>query len=118
MPLRSSVVALVFATAVVFGPSSLAVATQGVEPARIPDVIYLPTPPDVVARMLSLARVGPGDIVFDLGSGDGRIVIAAVRDFGASLGFGVELAVRSGTPGHDVVADRSGHALPRQRSCH
>ena len=60
---------------------------------RRPDVIYLPTRPDVVARMLALAQVGPGDVVFDLGSGDGRIPVAAVRDFGAALGFGVELDV-------------------------
>ena len=55
------------------------------------DVIYVPTPHEVVARMLSVARVGPGDVVYDLGSGDGRIVIAAVRDFGAARGVGVDL---------------------------
>jgi ribosomal protein L11 methylase PrmA len=41
--------------------------------------------------MLTLARVGRGDVVYDLGAGDGRIAIAAVRDFGAALGVGVEL---------------------------
>src|SRR5262245_38849775 len=41
------------------------------------------TPPDVVDRMLSLAKVGPGDVVYDLGCGDGRIVIAAAQQFGA-----------------------------------
>jgi SAM-dependent methyltransferase len=55
------------------------------------DVIYVPTPHEVVARMLSVARVGPGDVVYDLGSGDGRIVIAAVKDFGAARGVGVDL---------------------------
>ena len=55
------------------------------------DVIYVPTPHEVVAKMLSVARVGPGDVVYDLGSGDGRIVIAAVRDFGAARGVGVDL---------------------------
>ena len=40
--------------------------------------------------MLRLAVVGPGDVVYDLGSGDGRVVIAAARDFGA-LGVGVEI---------------------------
>lgn len=59
---------------------------------RPPDVIYVPTPPAVVARMLSIARVGPGDVVYDLGSGDGRVVIAAVRDFNAALGVGIELS--------------------------
>ena len=50
---------------------------------------HVPTPEDVVAKMLSLAYVRPGERVFDLGSGDGRIVIAAARDFGADA-VGVE----------------------------
>ena len=54
---------------------------------EVPDVR---TPPEVVTEMLRLARVGPGDVVYDLGSGDGRIVIAAARDFGAR-GVGIEL---------------------------
>ena len=41
--------------------------------------------------MLRMARVGPADIVYDLGSGDGRIVIAAVKEFGAKRGVGIEL---------------------------
>lgn len=55
------------------------------------DVIYVPTPTEVVAEMLRTARVGPGDIVYDLGSGDGRIVIAAVKDFRAARGVGIDL---------------------------
>lgn len=55
------------------------------------DVIYVPTPPEVVRQMLLTAKVGPGDVVMDLGSGDGRIPIAAVKDFGATRGIGVEL---------------------------
>ena len=47
-----------------------------------PDVIYVPTPHDVVARMLQMAKVGPGDVLYDLGSGDGRIPIAAAKKFG------------------------------------
>jgi len=48
------------------------------------------TPDEVVERMLALAAVGPGDVVVDLGSGDGRIVIAAAQKFGAR-GLGIEL---------------------------
>ena len=55
------------------------------------DVIYVPTPDHIVAKMLSMAKVGPGDVVIDLGSGDGRIPIAAVKDFGAVRGIGYEL---------------------------
>jgi protein-L-isoaspartate O-methyltransferase len=51
---------------------------------------FITTPPEVVERMLELAGTRAGDFVVDLGSGDGRIVIAAARKFGAS-GLGIEL---------------------------
>lgn len=47
------------------------------------DVIWVPTPDEMVMRMLTIARVGPNDVVYDLGAGDGKIAIAAARDFGA-----------------------------------
>ena len=56
-----------------------------------PDVPYVPTSPKIVNAMLELAQVGETDIVYDLGSGDGRIVIAAVKDFGAQRGAGVDI---------------------------
>jgi SAM-dependent methyltransferase len=59
--------------------------------ARTPDVIYVPTPEAVVDAMLKAAKVGPNDVVYDLGCGDGRIVIAAVKDFGAKRGVGVDI---------------------------
>jgi precorrin-6B methylase 2 len=55
------------------------------------DVPYVPTPPTVVKRMLELAQVGKNDFVIDLGSGDGRIAIAAAKDFGARAALGVDL---------------------------
>ena len=54
------------------------------------DVPFVPTPTSVVDAMLKLAGVGPQDFVIDLGSGDGRIVIAAAKQHGAR-GFGVEI---------------------------
>lgn len=54
------------------------------------DVVFVPTAPAVVTAMLELAGVGPDDVVYDLGCGDGRIVIAAAREFGAR-GVGVDL---------------------------
>lgn len=51
---------------------------------------YVATPEDVVERMLGLAKVGPDDVVYDLGCGDGRIVIAAAKKFGAR-GVGVDI---------------------------
>lgn len=52
---------------------------------------YLETPEPVVTAMLDLAQVKPGDVVYDLGCGDGRIVIAAARDRGA-YGVGIDIA--------------------------
>ncbi len=55
------------------------------------DVPYEPSPPSVVQAMLKLAKVGPDDVVYDLGCGDGRIVIAAVKDSGAKKGVGIDI---------------------------
>lgn len=55
------------------------------------DVPYVPTSEPVVRRMLELGEVTAADIVYDLGSGDGRIPIAAVRDFGAKRAVGIEI---------------------------
>lgn len=54
------------------------------------DVRFEPTPMPIVRQMLEMADVGPGDVVYDLGSGDGRIPIAAAKEFGAR-GVGVEI---------------------------
>ncbi|MGE5522976.1 MAG: SAM-dependent methyltransferase [Rhodospirillaceae bacterium] len=53
-------------------------------------VPYVPTPQEVVERMLDMAKVGPHDYLIDLGSGDGRIVITAAKKFG-TRGYGVDL---------------------------
>lgn len=55
------------------------------------DVPYVPTPQNVVDEMLTLANVTKDDVVYDLGCGDGRLVITAVKKFGASRGFGVDI---------------------------
>lgn len=57
---------------------------------RPPDVRYEPSPPEVVRAMLRLAEVGKKDIVYDLGCGDGRIVITAAKEFGAR-GVGIDI---------------------------
>jgi SAM-dependent methyltransferase len=59
-------------------------------PTRTPDVVYVPTPVPVVNEMLRLANVKSNDVVYDLGSGDGRIVIAAAQERGAS-GVGIDI---------------------------
>ena len=50
--------------------------------SRAPDVVYVPTPQAVVNRMLAIAKVNRKDVLYDLGSGDGRIPITAARKFG------------------------------------
>ncbi|AEM39575.1 RNA methylase [Pyrolobus fumarii 1A] len=52
---------------------------------------YVPTPPGVARKMLELAGAGPDDIVYDLGCGDGRILITAVKEFGVKRAVGVEI---------------------------
>jgi cyclopropane fatty-acyl-phospholipid synthase-like methyltransferase len=63
---------------------------DGLVPAYGPEVPYFPTPDPVVDAMLRLAGTGPSDVVYDLGAGDGRIVIAAGTHFGAR-GVGIEI---------------------------
>jgi SAM-dependent methyltransferase len=86
MTLRSLAVALAIALAAALP----AVAQQAAAPQRAPDVIFVPTPPDVVDAMLKLAKVTSSDVVYDLGSGDGRILIAAAKTYGAR-GVGIDI---------------------------
>jgi hypothetical protein len=67
------------------GPS-----TSALKRGRDPGALFVPTPKDVVRRMLETAQVKDGDLVYDLGSGDGRIVLAAASEFKAR-GVGVEI---------------------------
>src|SRR3954470_14067194 len=70
-------------------PAVAGVAPQKRRPAkhrqpklREPDVIFVPTPPETVDEMLRQAHLKKGDVLFDLGSGDGRIPIAAAKQYG------------------------------------
>ena len=66
------------------------VLAQAATQPRGPDVIFVPTPNDVVNKMLELARVTVKDVVYDLGCGDGRIVITAAQKYGAR-GVGIDI---------------------------
>ena len=59
-------------------------------PTREPDVIYVPTPQEVVDRMLTIAKVTKKDVIYDLGSGDGRIPITAAQKYQAR-GVGIDI---------------------------
>jgi SAM-dependent methyltransferase len=65
------------------GCSAIPVYTDG-------EVPFVPTPPEVIDRMLEMARVGSGDLLYDLGSGDGRIVIRAAKRYGVRA-VGIEI---------------------------
>ncbi len=60
------------------------------EPARRPDVHFVPTPQDVVERMLEMAEVTEDDLLYDLGCGDGRIVVTAAKKYGCTA-IGVDI---------------------------
>jgi ubiquinone/menaquinone biosynthesis C-methylase UbiE len=75
----------------VIASASLCLAAD--EPRGTKDAPYVPTPPLVVTEMLRLADVGPKDVVYDLGCGDGRIVIEAAKRF-AARGVGVDIDPR------------------------
>jgi len=80
------VVGLLAACAPVLPLAQAPVATTA-EPA----IPYVPTPVSIMDEMLTLAGVGPDDVVIDLGSGDGRLVINAVTKYKARRGFGVDI---------------------------
>jgi hypothetical protein len=70
--------------------AALLVAASSAPAQEFGETPYVPTPQNVVEKMLEVAKVGPRDYVIDLGSGDGRMVITAAKQFGAR-GFGVDL---------------------------
>lgn len=78
MRVRHVALATVLTAAVLAVP----VAAQQTGTLRQPDVIFVPTPPDVVEAMLKLANVTSKDVVYDLGSGDGIIVATAAEKYG------------------------------------
>ncbi|MDZ8185290.1 MAG: class I SAM-dependent methyltransferase [Nostoc sp. ChiSLP02] len=80
-------------------PSTLTAETETLTPSGAPttqpqerpgDVPYVPTPQPVVDAMLKVAKVGPNDVLYDLGSGDGRIVITAAQNIG-TRGVGIDI---------------------------
>ena len=82
---RQTVSPILFLIPVVF-----VIGLLGCSTLRPPDVEYVPTPHEVVVEMLNMAEVTKDDVVYDLGCGDGRIVIAAAKQYGAR-GVGVEI---------------------------
>jgi len=63
---------------------------QAAKERRSPDVIFVPTPAEVIEKMLELARVTPKDVLYDLGCGDGRIVVAAAKKGARAVGIDID----------------------------
>jgi len=82
--------AVALALAITMTSAGAAAQKPSPPPAPTPDIHYVPTSNGVADAMLKLARVTANDVVYDLGSGDGRIVILAAKKYGAR-GVGVEL---------------------------
>ena len=90
--------------ALMFSIPSAATQAQQAAPNRTPDVIWVPTQDPVVSAMLKMANVTKNDVVYDLGCGDGKIVIAAAK-LGAR-GVGVDIDPRAGQGSHRQRQDR------------
>ena len=76
------------------------------KPTRVADCVYVPTPNDVTAKMLEMAEIKKSDLVYDLGCGDGRIVITAAKRFGCKA-VGYEINA-------DLVAEAIQNAKKRK----
>jgi SAM-dependent methyltransferase len=87
---------LIFLLLVGKGCSSLPIWTYG-------EVPFVPTPPEVIDRMLEMARVKSNDMIYDIGSGDGRIIIQAAKKYGVK-GVGIEID-------HDLVQKARDNAV-------
>ena len=81
---------LTFSALSFFSAVALVASSASGQATRTPDVHFVPTPMDVVDTMLSVAKVSKNDRLFDLGSGDGRIVITAAKRFG-TRGTGIDI---------------------------
>ncbi len=82
---------------------------------RKPDVIYYPTPPETVDEMLRMAKIKKGDVLYDLGSGDGRIPIAAAKQYGIRA-VGIEIDPKLVTEAEESAKKEGVSELVRVRN--
>lgn len=95
LPLLVTIVAVAIASYISVAQTRAPVTGRGgateLQPSRTPDVIFVPTPHEVVDKMLELAEVKRGDVVYDLGCGDARILVAAAKKYGVkAYGFDID----------------------------
>jgi tRNA A58 N-methylase Trm61 len=80
-----------FTTGVTLAQNGTETTKKTEAPRRTPDVIYVPTPQEAVDQMLEMAEIKKGDVVYDLGCGDGRIVVTAAKKYGVkAVGFDID----------------------------
>jgi ribosomal protein L11 methylase PrmA len=109
--MTTRLLALVLLFGVASAPSVWAQATAQETATRRPDVIYVPTPEEVVEAMLQVANVTKNDIVYDLGSGDGRIPVTAAKKYGAR-GVGIDIdPQRIKEANENVAKNNVGHLV-------
>jgi len=71
--------------------NALTAVCAAAQPPKDPDVMFVPTPMPTVEKMLELAEIKPDDVVYDLGCGDGRIVVTAAKKYGVrAVGFDID----------------------------
>src|SRR3989337_1564450 len=87
----SASILLAFALSACAQTGAQAPAAAPQKELRAPDVVFVPTPQDVVDAMLKVAKVRKGDVLYDLGSGDGRIPITAAQKHGIARGIGIDI---------------------------
>ena len=89
--IATTLVAIVTMLLLLVTPSDVRSQEQEAVEKRRPDVIYVPTPQHVVDKMLELAEVKKDDLLYDLGCGDGRIVVTAAKKYGCkAVGFDID----------------------------
>lgn len=88
--MRTRFVTFVLVSAVCLAPIVAQEPSKTQQTLREPDIFYLPTPQPVVDAMLEMAQVTSKDLIYDLGSGDGRIPITAAKKYGAR-GVGIDI---------------------------
>lgn len=73
------------------GQEAKTAPTPAQAPSRTPDVIFVPTPQEAVDKMLEMAEIKKGDVLYDLGCGDGRIVVTAAKKYGIkAVGYDID----------------------------
>ncbi len=101
------VIGLLLVSSTVFSDSNL---------DRTPDVIFVPTPQEVVEKMLELVRIKKGDIHYDLGCGDGRIVVTSAKKYGVkAYGFDID-PQRIRESNENVRQNKVGHLVTIKRA--